>query len=358
MAYTTIDDPSEYFQTAIYSGNSSTLAVTSQGNAIIAPDWVWVKRRNSTSTHALVDSSRGRAKSLGSESNESEYNTSDTAKDLISFDTNGFTVGPANQRNMNGNGDTFVAWQWKANGGTTSSNTDGSITTTVQANTTAGFSIVTYTGNATNGATIGHGLGAVPQVIIKKNRSSNSREWNVYHHSIGNTKSLFLNTSEAETTESAYNNTSPTSSIQTINGSGANNGDGDNMIAYFFTPIKGYSKFGSYTGNGNADGTFVYTGFKPAWILFKNISTGDDNWTIVDNKRDIDNPTTHSLFPSGTNAEDDGTGNGYINVDFVSNGFKIRQITHMINASSENYIYMAFAENPFVSSKGVPTTAR
>ena len=358
MAYTTINDPSEYFQTAIYSGNSSTLAVTSQGNATIAPDWVWVKRRNSTSTHALVDSSRGRAKSLGSESNESEYNTSDTAKDLISFDTNGFTVGPANQRNMNGNGDTFVAWQWKANGGTTSSNTDGSITTTVQANTTAGFSIVTYTGNATNGATIGHGLGAVPQVIIKKNRSSNSREWNVYHHSIGNTKSLFLNTTDGETTESAYNNTSPTSSIQTINGSGANNGDGDNMIAYFFTPIKGYSKFGSYTGNGNADGTFVYTGFKPAWILFKNISTGDDNWTIVDNKRDIDNPTTHSLFPSGTNAEDDGTGNGYINVDFVSNGFKIRQITHMINASSENYIYMAFAEHPFVSSKGVPTTAR
>ena len=358
MAYTTIDDPSEYFQTAIYSGNSSTLAVTSQGNAIIAPDWVWVKRRNSTSTHALVDSSRGRAKSLGSEASDAEYNTSDTAKDLISFDTNGFTVGPANQRNMNGNGDTFVAWQWKANGGTTSSNTDGSITTTVQANTTAGFSIVTYTGNATNGATIGHGLGAVPQVIIKKNRSSNSREWNVYHHSIGNTKSLFLNTTDGETTESAYNNTSPTSSIQTINGSGANNGDGDNMIAYFFTPIKGYSKFGSYTGNGNADGTFVYTGFKPAWILFKNISTGDDNWTIVDNKRDIDNPTTHSLFPSGTNAEDDGTGNGYINVDFVSNGFKIRQITHMINASSENYIYMAFAEHPFVSSKGVPTTAR
>ena len=130
------------------------------------------------------------------------------------------------------------------------------------------------------------------------------------------------------------------------------------MIAYFFTPIKGYSKFGSYTGNGNADGTFVYTGFKPAWILFKNISTGDDNWTIVDNKRDIDNPTTHSLFPSGTNAEDDGTGNGYIDVDFVYNGFKIRQITQMINVSSNSYIYMAFAEHPFVSSKGVPTTAR
>ena len=354
MAYTTIDDPSEYFQTAIYSGNSSTLAVTSQGNAIIAPDWVWVKRRNSTSTHALVDSSRGRAKSLGSESSDAEYNTSDTAKDLISFDTNGFTVGPANQRNMNGNGDTFVAWQWKANGGTTSSNTDGSITTTVQANTTAGFSIVTYTGNATNGATIGHGLGAVPQVIIKKNRADNGTEWNVYHHSIGNTKSLFLNTTEAATTESAYNNTSPTSSIQTINGSGANNGDGDNMIAYFFTPIKGYSKFGSYTGNGNADGTFVYTGFKPAWVMTKRTDSSQ-NWAMYDNKRDGINVIDKLLYPNGSDAEV--TTGGSLMVDFLSNGFKWRGNSAISNGSG-NHIYMAFAENPFVSSKGVPTTAR
>ena len=351
MAYTTIDDPSEYFQTAIYSGNSSTLAVTSQGNAIIAPDWVWVKRRNSTSTHALVDSSRGRAKSLGSEANDPEFNTSATDKDLISFDTNGFTVGPANQRNMNGNGDTFVAWQWKANGGTTSSNTDGSITTTVQANTTAGFSIVTYTGNATNGATIGHGLGAVPQVIIKKNRSSNSREWNVYHHSIGNTKSLFLNTTDGETTESAYNNTSPTSSIQTINGSGANNGDGDNMIAYFFTPIKGYSKFGSYTGNGNADGAFVYTGFSPAWVMVRRFDSGN-NWHMHDNKRVPYNSNNKTLYANVNNAD------GTEDFDMLSNGFKLRESGGGYNASGGDYIYMAFAHHPFVSSKGVPTTAR
>ena len=353
MAYTTIDDPSEYFQTAIYSGNSSTLAVTSQGNATIAPDWVWVKRRNSTSTHALVDSSRGRAKSLGSEAADAEYNTSDTAKDLISFDTNGFTVGPANQRNMNGNGDTFVAWQWKANGGTTSSNTDGSITTTVQANTTAGFSIVTYTGNATNGATIGHGLGAVPQVIIKKNRSTNSREWNVYHHVIGNTKSLFLNTNEAATTESAYNNTSPTSSIQTINGSGANNGDGDGMIAYFFTPIKGYSKFGTYEANDSTDGPFIYTGFKPAWVILKCVdSTG--NWFLFDNTRDNSNMVTQTIY-GDLNAAENTESNG---LDFLSNGIKLRQSgSGGINHSS-TYIYMAFAEHPFVSSKGVPTTAR
>ena len=356
MAYTTIDDGSEYFQAITYTGNSNTShAVTNTGNSNLQPDWIWVKiRTGQNDDHILVDSSRGNLKRLKSNQNYSE--PSDAAE-IKSFDSNGFTLGTTDGTS-NYNGFTYVAWQWKANGGTTSSNTDGSITTTVQANTTAGFSIVTYTGNATNGATIGHGLGAVPQVIIKKNRADNGTEWNVYHHSIGNTKSLFLNTTEAETTESAYNNTSPTSSIQTINGSSANNGDGDGMIAYFFTPIKGYSKFGSYTGNGNADGPFVYTGFKPAWILFKNISTGDDNWTIVDNKRDIDNPTTHSLFPSGNNTEDDGTGNGYINVDFVSNGFKIRQITHMINASDEDYIYMAFAEHPFVSSKGVPVTAR
>jgi hypothetical protein len=331
MAYTTIDDGSEYFQAITYTGNSNTShAVTNTGNSNLQPDWIWVKiRTGQNDDHILVDSSRGNLKRLKSNQNYSE--PSDAAE-IKSFDSNGFTLGTTDGTS-NYNGFTYVAWQWKANGGTTSSNTDGSITTTVQANTTAGFSIVTYTGNATNGATIGHGLGAVPQVIIKKNRADNGTEWNVYHHSIGNTKSLFLNTTEAETTESAYNNTSPTSSIQTINGSSANNGDGDGMIAYFFTPIKGYSKFGSYTGNGNADGPFVYTGFKPAWILFKNISTGDDNWTIVDNKRDIDNPTTHSLFPSGNNTEDDGTGNGYINVDFVSNGFKIRQITHMINAS-------------------------
>ena len=358
MAYTTIDDPSEYFQTAIYSGNSSTLAVTSQGNATIAPDWVWVKRRNSTSTHALVDSSRGRAKSLGSEAADAEYNTSDTAKDLISFDTNGFTVGPANQRNMNGNGDTFVAWQWKANGGTTSSNTDGSITTTVQANTTAGFSIVTYTGNATNGATIGHGLGAVPQVIIKKNRSTNSREWNVYHHSIGNTKSLFLNTTEAATTESAYNNTSPTSSIQTINGSGANNGDGDNMIVYFFTPIKGYSKFGSFQGNNSSDGTFVYLGFKPRWLMVKNTTQTHDNhsWIIFDSARETNN-VIDTFLEADTNAADVTSGRN--EVDFLSNGFKARASYGDFNGGDGHvFVYMAFAEHPFVSSKGVPTTAR
>jgi len=352
MAYTTIDDPSEYFQTVTYTGNSNTShAVTNTGNSNLQPDWIWVKiRSGQTDDHILVDSSRGNLKRLKSNQNYAEPSDDDEIK---SFDSNGFTLGTTDGTS-NYNGFTYVAWQWKANGGTTSSNTDGSITTTVQANTTAGFSIVTYTGNATNGATIGHGLGAVPQVIIKKNRADNGTEWNVYHHSIGNTKSLFLNTTEAATTESAYNNTSPTSSIQTINGSGANNGDGDNMIAYFFTPIKGYSKFGSYTGNGNADGTFVYTGFKPAWVMTKRTDSSQ-NWAMYDNKRDGINVIDKLLYPNGTDAEV--TTGGSLMVDFLSNGFKWRGNSAISNGSG-NHIYMAFAENPFVSSKGVPTTAR
>ena len=356
MAYTTIDDPSEYFQTVTYTGNSNTShAVTNTGNSNLQPDWIWVKiRSGQTDDHILVDSSRGNLKRLKSNQNYAEPSDDDEIK---SFDSNGFTLGTTDGTS-NYNGFTYVAWQWKANGGTTSSNTDGSITTTVQANTTAGFSIVTYTGNATNGATIGHGLGAVPQVIIKKNRADNGTEWNVYHHSIGNTKSLFLNTTEAATTESAYNNTSPTSSIQTINGSGANNGDGDNMIAYFFTPIKGYSKFGSYIGNGAQDGTFVYTGFKPAFILIKRTDTSGKNWYIADSTRSPNNITKAFLSPNTTAAEDTSGDATDAYFDILSNGFKLRQDFSHLNASGSTQIYMAFAEHPFVSSKGVPTTAR
>jgi len=361
MAYTTIDDPSEYFQTAIYSGNSSTLAVTSQGNAIIAPDWVWVKRRNSTSTHALVDSSRGRAKSLGSESSDAEYNTSDTAKDLISFDTNGFTVGPANQRNMNGNGDTFVAWQWKANGGTTTTNDAsstgvGTIDSVYQANTTAGFSIVTWTGTGSNG-TIAHGLGVVPQLIISKSRG-HGENWAVYHQNSNSTPEdyyLALDDTRAATDSAVvWNDTAPTSSVISIGTQDKINKSGSTHIAYCFNEIKGYSKFGSYTGNGNADGAFVYTGFKPAWVMTKRTDSSQ-NWAMYDNKRDGINVIDKLLYPNGSDAEV--TTGGSLMVDFLSNGFKWRGNSAISNGSG-NHIYMAFAENPFVSSKGVPTTAR
>ena len=354
MAYTTIDDPSAFFQTALYTGNgtaigSGGLTITNDGNSDLKPDWIWHKKRGNAESHAVADTNRGTHKGIFP--NETNAESSGGNQYVNSFNTDGFTVG--NVGWANDSSQTYVAWQWKCNGGTTSSNSDGSITTTVQANTTAGFSIVTHTGNATNGATIGHGLGVVPQVIIKKNRSDSSPEWNVYHHSIGNTKSLFLNTTDAATTESAYNNTSPTSSIQTINGSNANNGDGDNMVVYFFTPIKGYSKFGSYTGNGNADGAFVYTGFKPAWLLFKQSSAAGENWRIFDNKRSPSNQVDDHLFSSNSGAESAETG-----CDFLSNGFKWRNSDAHQNGNGATYIYMAFAEHPFVSSKGVPVTAR
>ena len=341
MAYTTIDDPSAHFQTAIYSGNSSTLAVTSQGNATIAPDWIWVKRRNSTSTHALVDSSRGRAKSLGSESNDAEYNTSDTAKDLISFDTNGFTVGPANQRNMNGNGDTFVAWQWKANGGTTSSNTDGSITSTVQANTDAGFSIVTYTGTGSS-STAGHGLNSTPEIILSKSRNTDE-QW-ALHTTVIDGSVDFLRISETD----AKGNSSFSAPNSTVFPTRPN----ENYITYIFHSVKGYSKFGSYKGNGNADGAFIYLGFKPKFVIGKS-SSRVDAWFMHDTTRSTFNPVDDRLMPHLNYAE----GAEY-DIDFLSNGYKIRDSEAQINGDGETYIYLAFAEHPFVSSKGVPTTAR
>ena len=274
MAYTTIDDPSEYFQTAIYNGNSSTLAVTSQGNATIAPDWIWIKRRSSTSTHALFDSTRGRAKSLGSEANDAEFNTADTSKDLISFDTDGFTVGPANQRNTNGASQTFVAWQWKANGGTTSSNTDGSITSTVQANTDAGFSIVSYTGTG-SAATVGHGLGAIPDMVIVKRRNS-ADNWGVQlPNALGSTNALRLNLTDSYGGANGaewWEDTSPTSTTVSIGTRSEVNSNTSTYIMYCFKNIQGYSKIGKYIGNGSTNGTFVYTGFKPAWVLVKSTS--------------------------------------------------------------------------------------
>jgi len=361
MAYTTIDDGSEYFQTATYSGNSSTLAVVNDGNSNLQPDWVWVKRRNSSSTHALVDSSRGRAKSLGSEATDAEFNTSDTSKDLISFDTDGFTVGQPNQRNMNGNGDSFVAWQWKANGGTTSSNSDGDITATVQANTTAGFSIVTYTGNGNASAqTVGHGLGAECRVVIAKSRSIGDESWRVFHESVSQSGggNLFLNGTSALDTSDPARITSTNTTTFTLDGYhstyDALNENSATYLAYCFAEIKGYSKFGSYTGNGNADGAFVYTGFAPKFFMLKCTSNGGA-WHIFDNERDTINPNDARLLANTSDAESTSAG---VTSDMLSNGFKLRNSDGALNGSGRTFIYMAFAEHPFVSSKGVPTTAR
>ena len=363
MAYTTIDDPSAHFHTRLYSGNNSGsgLAVTNNANSgNFQPDWVWIKRRDSASDSGLHDSSRGSTKRLKSNEPDAEDTNSNI---LASFDSNGFTIGD-NSAHYNASG-TYVAWQWKANGGTTTTN-DASATSigthdsVHQANTTAGFSIVTWTGNAEQ-ETLAHGLGAIPEMIWIKNRAD-SEGWWVGATPAGNMsdgKYLLLNTNDGTATNStSFVNQNPTSTVFRVGGSNSTadnavNGNSDNMVAYLFRSIKGYSKIGSYKGNGSSNGTFVYTGFKPAFLLFKLASASGEHWRIFDNKRSTFNQVGAHLFASVTSSESSETGG-----DFLSNGFKWRNSDDHQNGSGKTYIYMAFAEHPFVSSKGVPVTAR
>jgi hypothetical protein len=350
MAYTTIDDPSAYFQTALWTGNGSARSITLDGNSDMQPDWVWIKRRNSARNHAVLDSVRGGSKQLKSNSSDAEGTD---AQLITSFDSDGFSLGTSSD--CNSSSDTFVGWCWKASG-STASNTDGSITSTVSASTTAGFSIVSYTGTGAN-ATVGHGLGAAPQVFIIKNRSA-SGEWPMYHEDLTNAEqvSLFWADTGAVSGTSAlrYNNTAPTSSVFSLGSSSLYNGSGNNMIAYCFAEKQGYSKMGSYIGNGNADGTFIFTGFKPAFLLIKNKTSSSTNWHIYDNKRlgyNVDNDMQRANLNNADQTDDD--------LDILSNGFKLRRVTSALSTNGDTYIYMAFAENPFVTS-GVklPTTAR
>jgi hypothetical protein len=315
------------------------------------PDWLWIKSRGTGQSHAIFDAVRGANKRLVTNSSGAET-TENT--NLDSFDTNGFTID--NEAIVNENGIGYVAWNWLA-GGSASSNSNGSITSSVSANTTAGFSIVSYTGNSTAGATVGHSLGVKPSMIIIKNRSD-GQNWCVYHSSIGATKYLQLNTTSAEIdTTVTFNDTEPTSSVFTLSdGAGHRiaNFSGDNYVAYCFAEKKGFSKFGTYTGNGNNDGTFVYTGFKPAWIMTK-MSSGVQTWNIFDNRRNGYNPTERNLQANLSNAEDTGR-----DLDILSNGFKQRNGGAEGNGNSSTYIYMAFAEEPLVANVGqsIPATAR
>jgi hypothetical protein len=356
MAYTTIDDPSAFFQTTTYTGTgSSGNAITNSGNSDLKPDWLWIKSRSDTEQHTMWDSSRGSTKRLMPDANNAEFVNS--TQGVQSFDTDGFTTGDSDQYNKSSQ--SCVAWQWKANGGTTSSNSDGNITSTVQANTTAGFSIVTFTGNGNNDATIGHGLGTTPAMIITKNRDD-AVLWRVWHQSLTSTNVLFLNEDFAQTAPSGHSNgyiktvgSSTYSVYQGNSDTNGVNGSSDDMIAYCFAEKQGYSKFGSYTGNGaSSDGPFVYTGFKPAFFLIKSIGAARF-WHILDNKRNTINPVNLYLNPNNSDA--DGT---FVFGDFLSNGFKITNLGNTFNTNGETYIYMAFAEHPFVSSKGVPVTAR
>jgi hypothetical protein len=253
---------------------------------------------------------------------------------------------------ISASGSTYVGWAWKANGAG-SSNTDGTITSTVSANTSSGFSIVSYTGNGTSGATVGHGLGSAPKMIITKTLSTVD-SWYVYSESLGNTKRLGLNDTSSEATSSTYwNSTTPTSSVFTLGNNSGNNGSGTAMIAYCFAEKQGYSKFGSYVGNASTDGSFLYTGFKPAFLIFKR-ADASDGWQMMDNKRSTFNVVASRFEADASSAE-------YTSIDwldFVSNGIKIRNSSGGINASGGTFIYLAFAEAPLVGSNNVPCTAR
>ena len=353
MAYTTIDLPSEYFNTVLYTGDGGTQSITGVG---FQPDWVWLKQRAndvSNRNHMLFDSVRGTEKALSSNTTDAEDTS---AAYLTSYDSDGFTLGSSSV--LNRNTTTYASWNWLASN-TTASNTSGSITSTVSANTTSGFSIVSYTSNGSASQTVGHGLGVAPNVIISKNRTDGGAtygNWVVYHSSLAtaNDTKILLNSTAASSSTNEWGDTDPTSTVYSVHtsGDGATNHSSDNIVSYCFAEKKGFSKFGSYTGNGSTDGTFVYLGFKPAFVMTKRTNT-TGNWQMHDAVRDIDNEVEKRLYPNVNNAE---LTSDF--ADFTANGFKLRNTGSDTNASGSTYIYMAFAENPFVTSTGIPTTAR
>jgi len=325
-----------YFDATTYTGTGSSNPIVNAGS--FAPDLLWVKDRSRTANNILVDSVRGVNNLIRSESTAAEV----AGSFISSLNSNGFTLAAntlSDAYYTNVSGDSFVGWNWKASGSTVT-NTAGTVTSTVSANTTAGFSIVTFTGTGAN-ATVGHGLGVAPSMYIVKRRS-NTGNWYVYHISIGNTNRLRLDETSASTAESAaWNNTSPTSTVFSIGTSVDVNASTNTYVAYCFAQVAGYSAMGSYTGNGSTDGTFIFTGFRPRFVMFKR-TDAVEQWAIRDTARDTYNASELELFPNLSNAEEDNN----LGIDLISNGFKIRNSANRYNASSGTYIYMAFAEVP------------
>ena len=348
MAYTTIDKPTDYFNTVLYTGNGSdNHTITGVG---FQPDMIWIKERSSTSSHYLTSVGLGIGTRL-----EPDGTSAEATEGISAVTSDGFTIGTSTNQ-VNQNTITHVAWNWLA-GGSTSSNTDGSITSTVSANTTSGFSVVTYTGTG-SATTVGHGLGSAPAFYVIKQRNTTGG-WIVYHQ--GNTSSpetdyLRLDKTDATVDDAIFNDTAPTSSVFSIGTNAPVNTSSGTYISYCFAEKKGYSKFGSYTGNGNANGPLIYTGFKPAWIMIKESSHAANSWHIRDNKRSTFNVVNDSIYANSNIAEV--TNNSALNTDFLSNGFKLRNNDTNDNGSGRTYIYMCFAEAPFVTSTGIPTTAR
>ena len=342
-----INKSSDYFNTKLYTGTNATQSITGVG---FQPDFTWFKRRDSSAQHSLFDSVRGVTKQLASNLTNADTTITDA---LSSFDSDGFTLGVDSGNYINFNGATYASWNWLASN-TTASNTDGSITSTVSANTTSGFSIVTWTGTGAAG-TIGHSLGVAPSMIIVKNRST-SANWIIWHQSLNLTDNQFMefNTNAQQSSGTAVWDVSEINSTNIgIGSNGDSNGSGNNLIAYCFAEKKGFSKFGSYTGNGSADGTFVYTGFKPAFVIIKQSSDARD-WIMVDNKRNTFNVVNNRLFPNSSDAQNTSVDA----LDFTAQGFKIRNTNTTVNVSGGTYIYMAFAESPLVGTNNIPATAR
>ena len=349
MAYTTINKPTDYFNTKLFNGTGSSNSVTGVG---FQPDFTWIKTRDSAETHILTDAVRGATKTIRSSSLAAETTVD---QDLTAFGSDGFTVGTNNR--VNKSGDKMVSWNWKAGGGQGSSNTDGSINTTyTSVNATSGCSISKYVGTSGTG-TVGHGLGVAPSMIIIKSLDNGNKNWIVYHKSLTNAGSIYFDETSASSTNYDYfADTSPTASVFTVKKDGdyneANN-SGTNFIAYSFAEKQGYSKFGKYTGNGsNTNGTFIYLGFKPAFVILKKYDAAG-YWSIMDNKRPGINPIDDTLKVNVSDTEAD-----IGDFDFLANGFKLYANTGNVNGSDSNYIYMAFAEAPLVGTNGVTAKAR
>jgi hypothetical protein len=340
MAYTTIDNPELYFQTKTYSGSSSDVTVTFDGSEDMQPDVVWLKKRNGSGDHLIYDSVRGTNKRLQPNSTDVEVDRSSNNDELKSFNSDGWTLGSFNS-NVTGAGSTNVSWNWKKSA-------------------TAGFDIVTYTGTG-SARTVSHSLSAVPNWMILKDRDA-SKSWVVYHSantSAPETEYLLLDGTGATSDFAGYfNDTAPTSSVFTVGTGSDANASSDDFIAYLWSEKQGYSKFGSYTGNGSStDGTFIYLGFRPAMFLIKS-SSNAEQWEIMDNKRDTTNIVNQILVPNGSDAEIASVAGNRFFGDFLSNGVKLRGNASSANGSGITYIYAAFAESPFVNSNGVPNNAR
>jgi hypothetical protein len=337
----TIKNGAEQFAATLYTGNGAARSITNGGNNTIGttfqPDFVWLKSRSNAFNNYLYDSVRGALKEIYTDSTSTQVTATQT---MTAFNSNGFSLGTDN--GINQNAATFAAWQWKASNAAAVTNTSGTISSQVSANTTAGFSVVTYTGTGANGATFGHGLGVAPAFGIWKVLSGTIGNWVIYHKSLGATKGLNFTTGGATTSAVFFNNTAPTSSVWSLGTVTDVNRSTSTYVNYAFAEIAGYSKFGSYTGNGSTDGTFVYLGFRPRLVMTKRTDAASQ-WYLMDTSRDLYNCTANILFPNGTTAESANTGL----IDELSNGFKLRSTNTDANANGGTYIYMAFAENPF-----------